>query len=98
MVMLCIAIVCWAVTMSHILTHQLPTIGYRERVRVTKTDFYEAGLSGGSGSAGRRDRLAQRLRLPPHMSANALLEAVNLLYSKEEYDSALAAVTEEEQV
>lgn len=33
--MLCIAIVCWAVTMSHILTHQLPTIGYRERVRVT---------------------------------------------------------------
>ncbi len=69
-----------------------------ERVRVTKTDFYEAGLSGGSGSAGRRDRLAQRLRLPPHMSANALLEAVNLLYSKEEYESALAAVTEEEQV
>ena len=55
-------------------------------------------LSGGSGSAGRRDRLAQRLRLPPHMSANALLEAVNLLYSKEEYESALAAVTEEEQV
>ena len=69
-----------------------------ERVRVTKTDFYESGLSGGSGSAGRRDRLAQRLRLPPHMSANALLEAVNLLYSKEEYESALAAVTEEEQV
>lgn len=34
-VMLCIATVCWAVTISHTLTHQLPTIGYRERVRVT---------------------------------------------------------------
>ena len=59
---------------------------------VTKTDFYEAGLSGGEGSAARRARLAQFLRLPPHMSANALLEAINLLYSKDEYDDALHAV------
>lgn len=67
----------------------------QERAAVTKIDFYEAGLSGGEGSAGRRDRLAKRLGLPPHMSANALLEAVNLLYSKDEYESALGSLDEE---
>ena len=63
---------------------------------VTKADFFAAGLSGGQESAVRRDRLAKILRLPPHMSANALLEAVNLLYSAEEYAAALAALDGEE--
>lgn len=67
----------------------------REHAAVTKTDFYEAGLSGGAGSAAQRDRLAKRLRLPPHMSANALLEAVNLLYSRDEYEAALQTLHEE---
>lgn len=65
------------------------------RNAVSKADFYAAGLSGGEGSAVRRARLAQKLRLPPHMSANALLEAVNLLYSKEAYEEALAALEED---
>ena len=52
---------------------------------VKKSDFFEAGLSGGDGSAEKRAALAAKLHLPPHMSANALLEAVNLLCSKEEY-------------
>ena len=64
------------------------------RNAVTKADFYEAGLSGGEGSAERRAHLAQILRLPPHMSANALLEAINLLYSKEAYDDALRSIDE----
>ena len=63
---------------------------------VTKADFYGAGLSGGAGSAERRSRLAQKLRLPPHMSANALLEAINLLYTKEAYEEALCALNGEE--
>ena len=52
---------------------------------VTKTDFYNDGLSGGPGSAVKRRALAERLDLPPELSANALLEAINLLYTKEEY-------------
>ncbi len=60
---------------------------------VTKADFYEAGLSGGTESAVLRARLAEQLRLPPHMSANALLEAINLLYTKEAFAEALHAVT-----
>ena len=48
--------------------------------RITKQDMVDLGLSGGSGSADRRLSLMKRLGLPEHMSANALLQALNLLY------------------
>jgi hypothetical protein len=60
----------------------------RAKGSVTKTDLYEMGLSGGAASAQKRERIAKALSLPPHMSANALLEAINLLYTKEEFLSA----------
>ncbi|MBC8536127.1 toprim domain-containing protein [Feifania hominis] len=53
--------------------------------RVTKTDFYEAGLSGGQGSAQRRARLCRELSLPENLSAKGLLEMVNVLMDFEEY-------------
>lgn len=65
------------------------------KAAVTKADFYEAGLSGGEGSAELRARLADKLHLPPHMSANALLEAVNLLYSVEEFEEAMTSLDAE---
>ena len=52
---------------------------------ITKTDFYLDGLTGGEGSAQRRNALAERLGLPPGMTPNALLAAVRLLCSYEEY-------------
>lgn len=52
---------------------------------ITKSDFYADGLSGRPGSESRRDVLAAALLLPPGMTANALLGAVNLLCSREEY-------------
>ena len=52
---------------------------------VSKTDFYNDGLSGSPGSSEKRKNLAEKLSLPPELSANALLEAINLLYTKEEY-------------
>ena len=50
-----------------------------------KTDFFMDGLSGGENSAVRRDELAAKLNLPSGMTANALLAAVRLLCSYEEY-------------
>ncbi len=52
---------------------------------VTKLDMFYAGLSGGTDSKARRLALLKRLDLPAHMSANALLQALNLLVSKEEF-------------
>ena len=56
----------------------------RENDQITKQDFVEFGLSGGLNASERRKRLQNRLHLPEHMSANALLQALNLLLSREE--------------
>ena len=53
---------------------------------ITKQDFCDWGLSGGPGSAQKRQELLKKLDLPEHMSANALLQAVNLLYTREELE------------
>ena len=52
--------------------------------QITKQDFVEFGLSGGLNASERRKRLENRLHLPEHMSANALLQALNLLLNREE--------------
>ena len=44
-----------------------------------KSDLYAAGLCGGSDSASKREKFCRDNDLPPHMTPNALLEAVNLL-------------------
>ena len=54
------------------------------RQSITKQDMMELGLSGGTGSSEKRAALLKKLDLPEHMSANALLQALNLLYSLEE--------------
>ena len=52
--------------------------------QITKQDMIALGLSGGKDSGAKRKRLLQKLDFPEHMSANALLQALNLLYSLEE--------------
>ena len=56
-----------------------------DRAPITKGDFYALGLTGGRDSAARRAALLKALELPERMTANALLEAVNLLYAREEF-------------
>ena len=51
---------------------------------ITKQDLVELGLSGGKDSSDKRRKLLKKLELPSHMSANAMLQALNLLYSLEE--------------
>ena len=51
---------------------------------ITKQDLMELGLSGGKDSSLLRKKLLQKLQLPEHMSANAMLQALNLLCTKEE--------------
>ncbi|MCH3971594.1 MAG: DUF4093 domain-containing protein [Oscillospiraceae bacterium] len=51
---------------------------------ITKTDFFELGLSGRDESAQRRRQLQRTLQLPEHLSANALLEVLNTLTTYEE--------------
>ncbi len=52
--------------------------------QITKQDFMEMGLSGSQDSSRLRLALIRKLDLPERMSANALLQALNLLYTKDE--------------
>ncbi len=55
------------------------------RVPITKLDLYQLGLVGGKDSASRRSQLKKALDLPEHLSTNALLEALNLLFDRKEF-------------
>lgn len=56
---------------------------------LSKLDFYSDGLSGGANSASRRDALAAVFGLPHGMSANALLSALKIVATYDEYKSAI---------
>ena len=62
------------------------------RNAITKQDLMELGLSGGPDSAAKRLALLKKLNLPEHMSANALLQALNLLYSLEELERIVSEI------
>ena len=56
------------------------------RTGLTKADLLEKGLIG-PGSAARRAALQQRLGLPARLAANGLLEAMDLLLIRAEFDA-----------
>jgi ribonuclease M5 len=58
---------------------------------LTKADFYALGLSGKENSSLLRDALCTRLGLPK-MSPNALLQALNILYTKEELEGLIKEI------
>ena len=62
---------------------------------ITKTRFYEDGFSGSDGSALRRERLAEYLSLPKTLTSKALLDAINLLITEDEYLSAVERINNE---
>lgn len=53
--------------------------------RITKADMFAKGLSGGSGSREKRAELIHRMELPEHMTADALLDVLNAVMSREEF-------------
>lgn len=56
---------------------------------LTKVDFFEHSLTGAKGSSEKRDALSSLVGLPTGMTPNALLSAMNLLYS---YDEAIKII------
>lgn len=54
------------------------------RPQITKLDMFCMGLSGSPDSKEKRIALLKILDLPEHMSSNALLQVINLLYTRDE--------------
>ena len=70
-----------------IIGEEMPECG-----QITKQDMMELGLSGGKDASEKRLALLKKLELPEHMSANALLQALNLLLDLEQLKKILAEI------
>ncbi len=63
----------------------LSEITEKEGKKISKTDLFNLGISGGEGSKEKRKSLLSYLKLPTVLTANSLLEVINSLYSYEEF-------------
>ncbi len=59
---------------------------------ITKQDLVALGLSGGPDSSAKRLQLLKALELPEKMSANAMLQALNLLYDLKQLEEILSGL------
>ncbi len=59
---------------------------------ITKQDMMALGLSGSKDSSYKRLALIKHLDFPEHMSANALLQALNVLYTLEDIKTILSSL------
>lgn len=56
-----------------------------DQSRISKADLYRKGLSGGENSAALRKELMKKLELPERLSAQGLLDVLNVIMSREEF-------------
>lgn len=61
----------------------------RRRRDITKMDLFEDGLSGGANSSEKRAELLKILGLPELLTANAMLEVLNAMLTREQYKQAV---------
>ena len=61
---------------------------------LSKTDFFIDGITGGENSTQKRDEIAKKFNLPTGMTANALLEALKVTATYDEYLKAVNRKTE----
>lgn len=71
------------------------TVSEQNTPPIIKADLFAWGLSGGAGSAARRKLLLQKLDLPEHMTANALLEFINAVSTRSEILEVLSSFSVE---
>lgn len=63
-----------------------------EREKITKTDLFTLGLSGGKNSSELRKKLLEYLKLPSLLSPNSMLEVLNTMMSPEELEEIMRRI------
>ncbi len=56
-----------------------------KREKITKAELFDMGLCGGENSSKLRKELCAALNLPQNLSTAALLDTINVLYTKDEF-------------
>ena len=64
----------------------------KARREITKADLYSLGLTGTENSAKLRQALLKNLGMPSYLSTNAMLTALNCLYSFEELNELVKSI------
>lgn len=59
---------------------------------ITKQHLFALGLSGRANSSNLRKQLLKKLDLPEHMSANGMLQALDVLYSPDELEEIMKSI------
>lgn len=67
------------------------------RTDITKLDLFEDGLSGGANSSQKRAELLKMLGLPELLTANAMLEVLNTMLTREQYKQAVGKIGKTEE-
>lgn len=62
---------------------------------ISKNDFYLWGLTGKPYSAQLRKQLLNALKLPENLSANSMIEAINMIVNKPEFEELVKQAREE---
>lgn len=71
-----------ALEKSGVFSHEISEKGDK----ITKNDMYFYGLSGSENSSEKRKDLLKFLNLPLNLSSNIMLDVINTLYTKEEFE------------
>lgn len=67
------------------------------REKLTKTDLFELGLSGGKNSSDKRKKLLEYLKLPSLLSANSMLDVLNTMLNKNELNEIMRIIEEQQE-
>lgn len=67
--------------------------GKTEGKKITHTDFFEDGISGGENSSEIRKAFARELDLPEKISSSALLKIINMYMTYDEYKETVGKAT-----
>ena len=65
---------------------------YSAKGNITKADLFEYGLTGGKNSSAYRKMILKALGLPCMLSANGMLEVINTMMNKEEFEEIIDSV------
>ena len=57
---------------------------------ITKSDFFDYGLSGCANAAVHREEVLSSLGLPTYLTTNAMISALNCLFTKDEFEQYLS--------
>ncbi len=67
------------------------------RSEITKMDFFDYGLNGCENAAQHREEVLSSLGLPKYLTVNAMVAAINCLFTKDEFENYLIKLNQDKE-